>query len=81
MLLHTQTDVLDLRIGEIAHEPPGGSRTVRKLVAPPPNYEVDGLLVALLSHSAAIFAHAPRATRWLQWLVRKLSILNFVAVF
>ncbi|KAJ7887411.1 hypothetical protein B0H13DRAFT_2342384 [Mycena leptocephala] len=54
-------------------EPPRGFRTVRKLVAPPPNYDVNGSLVALLSHQPAIFAQRPRATRWLQWLLRKPS--------
>lgn len=64
-------------IGEFAQEPlepPRGFWTVRKLVAPPPNYDVDGSLVALLSHQPAIFAQRPRATRWLQRLFRKLSI-------
>ncbi|KAJ6575962.1 hypothetical protein DFH09DRAFT_1311417 [Mycena vulgaris] len=47
---------------------------VRNWMAPQPKSGQNLTSMALWSHSPAKFAHAPRAIKWLQWLLRKLSI-------
>jgi hypothetical protein len=53
-------------------EPPGGVFAVRN----PGGSTAKMSLVAISSHSPAIFAHGENATRWLQWLLRNLSIVS-----
>jgi hypothetical protein len=77
-LWHAGWNLYNSEFAQEPLEPPRGLRTVRKLVTPPPNYDVNSSLVAQKSHQPAIFAQRPRATmtrRWLQWLLRKLSKL------
>jgi hypothetical protein len=60
-------------------EPFDGFWAVRKLDGSTVKMKRNMTQMALWSHSPAIFAHGPKATVWLQWLLRKQLMLLVIS--